>query len=51
MAKTSRKAAKKRPRKYEKALSLYGMSFLGAVDSMLGAKPDHYPKKKSRKKR
>jgi hypothetical protein len=47
MAKTSRKAARKRttkPRKYEKPLSLYGMSFLNAVDKALATKPKHTSK-------
>jgi hypothetical protein len=52
MAKTSRKAATKRgnkPKHYDKPLSLYGMSFLNAVDKALATKPQ--PAKKATKKR
>ena len=53
MAKTSRKAAPKKrgkkPKHYDKPLSLYGMSFLQAVDTALASMPPR--SKKSAKKR
>ena len=50
MAKPSRKAASKKqskPRKNDPPLSLYGMSFLQAVDTALATKPAK-PKPKKR---
>jgi hypothetical protein len=43
MAKTSRKATRKRgtkPKHYDKPLSLYGMSLLGAIDAIVPKKPN-----------
>ena len=52
MAKTSRKATPKRgkkPKHYEKPLSLYGMSLLGAIDAIVPKKQT--PSGKAAKKR
>jgi hypothetical protein len=52
MPKPSRKIASKKqnkPRKYEKPLSLYGTSFLGAIDTLLATKPSHSKKAPKRR--